>query len=250
MTKVKVRAGKGAVTQAQEGGDYGDPPPVGLYHLELKGLDQKTAKGANGGKYLSCRWQPIAAGREGEPLDKKLGSVWDVVSFSEDSEWARARFALALGAQPNRAGNVDLDVELDATKPGSPIGTVVLGRVKADKDLEGNYKPAIGWIGPLNAPTEDSEEFADDEEEVGEEVDEEEATEDFGEEDELLTEDILADYNNKELAALLTEFDLDKAALTVKVKGKVNVDKTRTKMIAAILEAQGADEEDDDEDPF
>lgn len=250
MAKIKVRAGKAAVEQAQSGGDFGDPPKPGLYHLKLMKVEQKANKDGKG-KHLSFRWQPVGVGREGAKPEEKLGSVWDRVSLtSEDAEWSRARVALALGAKPNRAGNVDLDIELDETKPGSPVGIICLGRVASDTDLEGNYRPKLGWIGVNEAAPEDSEAF-DDEEEA---EDEEEATEDFEEEEEgeLLTEADLEEYDNKGLAALLTDFDLDKNALTVKVKGKVNVPKTRAKMIAAILEAQGAEEDEDggDEDPF
>lgn len=252
MAKIKLRAGKSAVEQAESGGDFGDPPKPGLYHLKLEGLDQLDNKNGDG-KHLSCRWRPVGVGREGTKPEEKLGSVWDRVSLSsEAAEWARARLAIALGAKPNRTGAVQLDLELDASKPGSPIGTVCLGRVARDEDMDGNYRPKLGWIGPLEASAESDEEggFEDDEEEAAEAFDEDEAPDE--DESEVFTEDELNAMDNKELAALLPDFDLDAKALKVVVKGKVNVPKTRAKMIASILEAQGVDEDeaDSDEDPF
>jgi hypothetical protein len=253
MAKIKLRAGKDAVEQAESGGDFGDPPKPGLYHLKLESVDQMDNKDGQG-KHLSCRWRPVGIGREGAKPSDRLGVVFDRVSLtSEAAEWARARFAIALGAKPNRSGAVTLDIELDPTKPGSPVGTAVcLGRVARDEDLEGNYRPKLGWLGPLDATAEsdDEEGFEDDEEEATEAFDDDE---DVGgeEDDEILTEEDLDAMEPKEIAALLPDFDLSADDLKVKVKGKLDVNKSKAKMIAAILEAQGAEEEGDpDEDPF
>lgn len=274
MVKVKVRAGKEAVKQAQEsGGDFGDPPQPGLYHLKIAHLEQRTTQnGPNkGGKYLSVRYQPVGTGREGAKIEKKVSGVFDTVSLtSEDSDWVRARFALALGQQPNKAGVVELEVEMDATKPGSPVGKVILGRVKAGKDLDGNYKPEIGWIGPLEGAGEEGEGF---EEEDAMSEEDEEASSPFGEEEEAedeeeaeeeeesgdyYTEESLAALSPKELGAAAGEFDLDTKDYLVKLtkganKGKPDIKKTSAAIIAAILEAQGVEEEgegDDDDNPF
>lgn len=254
MAKIKLRAGKDAVEQAQSSPDFGDPPKPGLYHLKLEAIESKENKDGKG-QHLVCRWKPVGLGREGTKPDEALGAVWDRVSLSSDAaEWTRARLAIALGAKPNRTGNVQLDVELDSTKPGSPVGTVCLGRVARDEDLDGNYRPKLGTILPLEATSENGDEGGFEDDEDDEETtsafdDEEEGGE---EEDDLLTKADLEAMDNKELAALLPEFDLDPASLKVKVKGKISVEKTRVKMITAILDAQGADEEDEDsdEDPF
>lgn len=255
MAKIKLRAGKDAVTQAQSGeGDWGEPPRPGLYHFRLDALDKRDNKDGDG-QHLSLRWRPVGIGREGTKPEDKLGSVWDRVSLtSEAAEWVRARLAIALGAKPNRSGAVILDIELDATKPGSPIGTVVLGRVKGGKDLEGDYRPEMGWIGPLEATPENEEEggFSDDEDEV----DEEEASSPFDEDEaepegDLLTREQLENMENKELGGVAKDFDINTKQYAKKVKGKVQPD--RAGLIDAILEAQGGEEEpseDDDEDPF
>jgi hypothetical protein len=58
----------------------------------------------------------------------------------------------------------------------------------------------------------------------------------------LLTQEELEAMDPKELGATAKEFDLVTDNLLVKVRGKVNVEKTKEAIIAAILEAQGADD--------
>ena len=258
MGKIKLTAKKEAVDQAAGGDDWGDPPKPGLYHLRLEGIELRDNKEGTG-KYLSVRWKPIGTGREGTKPEEKIGAVWDNVSTtSEASEWSRARLAIALGAKPNRAGNVTLDIELDPDKPGNPIGTVVLGRVKGGKNnLTGDYEANLGWYGPLEVSAESGEDdgFADEEdasEESGEETEDDEFGEDEASEDnELLTSSDLENMENKELGVVAKDFDIDTKSFVKKVKGKTVAD--RAGLIDAILEAQGADADTTDEegdDPF
>jgi hypothetical protein len=249
MVKVKLRASKSDVESA-ESSDFGEPPKPGLYHLKLEGLEQKDNKSGDG-KHLVCRWRPVGLGREGSKLTERLGSVWDRVSLtSEEAGWSRARLAIALGGKPNRAGNVDLSLELDSTKPDSPIGSIVLGRVASDTDQAGDYRPKIGSLMPLDATAESEDEPGFDED------DEEEAVADFGDEEEvaaeaddgeLLTRADLEEMDNKDLGLLArNDFELNTKQFAKKVKGKTVAD--REALINAILEAQGGEPEDNDED--
>lgn len=194
----------------------------------------------------------MGSGREGTKLDKSYSAVWDNVSLtSEASEWSRARLAIALGAKPNRSGAVQLDLELDPQKPGSPVGTVCLGRVASDKDLDGNYRAKIGFIGPLEVTSEKDEAFSEDDEEEEDSPfeDEEEGEEEEGD---LFTREDLENMENKELGQVAKDFEINTRDFVSKVKGKTVPD--REGLIAAILEAQGIDEEEDDlssdDDPF
>ena len=73
--------------------------------------------------------------------------------------------------------------------------------------------------------------------------------------DELLVRDELELMELKELGGVCQDFDLTPQDYIVKVRGKTDADATKAAVIDAILEAQGAADEDteegaDPEDPF
>ncbi len=259
MAKIKIKASKDAVEKAGESGDFEQPKP-GLYVAELVQCDPGHAKGDDGKPdknrpYLECVYKITGVGREGAKPESPLARLWDYVSFTPTSEWKVAQFALAMGI-PLKNGAIDGTIENEANKPGTVIGTKVLARVKADKDLEGNYRGKIGNVTHIDSGTksETADAFDDsdgDAEEASPFDDSDEGETSTEEEDDLLTEEDLANMDNKELAEVAKEFDIEPKEFIKVVKGKKQAQ--RAELIAAILEAQGGDEEGedgDDEDPF
>lgn len=257
MAKVKIKASKEAVEKAQDQGDFVQAPK-GIYTAELKECNPGHAKGSDSKPdksrpYLECVWKIDGVGREGEKLDTQYAQIWDYVTFGEETEWKRAQFGAAVGL-PVKNGEIDGEIEIEEGKPGTVIGKRALIRVKGDKDQDGDYKAKIGWMGPLSGPALADDPLADEPEA--------EPDDPFGEggedgEVELLTREDLEAMELKELGALAqTDFDITPQDHIVKVKGKVSPDKTKEKLIDAILEAQGAEEEpeaeteENPEDPF
>lgn len=256
MAKIKITAGKQAVEEAGKRKDF-VPPRPGLYVAALAGVEVRKTKDEQS-EYVVLRWQPTHIGRnKSEAVADDVGSVWDNVTFDESTDWKRAQVALALGAKPNRQGNVTLEIEPDESKPGTDIGKEVLLKVKAGKNLDGDYRAETAWVAPFEADADEGEGFQDDDEDEGEAVnpfDDDAGTEVEGGSDEpdedLWTAETLSELEPKELAEACREFDLDPDDLKVKVKGKVNVPKTLNAMVSAILEAQNGTDDGDDEDPF
>lgn len=248
MAKIKIKAGKDAVEKAGESGDFEQPQP-GIYIAELTEINEGFSKGEDNKPdksrpRLECIYKIVGEGRDGSKPEKQYSRLWDYVSFSEAAEWKVAQFGLALGLKMKN-GAIDDAIETDADKPGTVIGRTVMIRVKKDSDLEGNYRGKIASLMPVGGGDEDlgdvdEPEFADDVDE-----DEEEAFGGDDEGDDLLTEEDLDAMENKELASTAKEFDIDPKQF----KGK----KARANIIAAILEAQAADPDEDDgddEEPF
>lgn len=259
MGKIKIQVGKKDVEQAQSSGDFEQAPP-GVYVAELKTCEPGHAKGSDGKPdkdrpYLACTYAIIGVGREGAKLDKgkKYSNLWDYVSFSEAAKWKMAQFGIAMGL-PIKAGAINASIETEAGKPGTIIGTKVLLSVKADKDLQGDYKGSVRSVSPLAG--DDADLFDDDEEgsedlEDSEEEFDEEGDDDGSEDEDLLTAEELEEEDLKSLGVIAEEFDLDPKDFVVKTKaGKTNKVKTKAAVIEAILEAQGADEDEDEEEPF
>lgn len=259
MAKVRIKASKESVEKAEDQGDFVQAPK-GIYTAELTEVNPGHTKGKDGKPdktrpYLECVWKIDGKGREAEPLDERYSSIWDYVTFSDESDWKRAQFGTAVGL-PVKNGEIDGDIEIEAGKPGTVIGARALVRIKGDKDQDGDYKAKIGWMGPLSGPALPDNPMAggDDEPEA--------ADDPFGggssEEEELWTAETLGELDLKELGAeASTNWDLTPQDFIVKVRGKVSQDKTKEKLIAAILEAQGAEEEegsgdaeDNSDDPF
>lgn len=189
------------------------------------------------------------------------GSVWDNVTFDEGTEWKRAQVAIALGGKTKRDGSVELELELDPNVPGTSIGTKVLMKVKSGKNQDGDYRPDIQFLSPFDPDDSGSSAFADDDgdddpEDNTNPFDDADTGTDDGDDD-LWTEEGLRDLEPAALSEEAKAFDLDPSELKVFTgRGKarkVDVDKTITAMVEAILEAQNGDPDADDgsaEDPF
>lgn len=257
MAKIRIKASAEDVEQAASGGDFEEPKP-GIYTAELVECEPGYTKGEDGQPdkdrpYLKCVYKITGEGREGKKPSANFSRQFDYVSFTEGSKWKVAQFAVAMGLPQKQDGSIDGHIENEANKPGTVIGRKVLLRVKSDKDLDGNYRGKPGWVGPIDAGTksETSSVFDDTDEKEEEASDpfEDEGDGDKEDGEDLLTEDDLANMDNKELGATAKEFDIDPKDFIVKnSKGKKEAD--RAGLIAAILEAQGAEGEGDDEDPF
>jgi hypothetical protein len=207
--------------------------------------------------YLNIGAFPVAHGRSGEPLDTpegvRWGTIWDRVSLSPAAEWRLTQFCLAMGLKVNSKGEIVGSLELDEGKPGTIIKKRALLRVKGGSNLEGEYRAEAGAWSPYE-PTDTGEGF-EDEESVGDDEASEEEADAFGDDgdgdEEYYTAESLSELDNDGLKDAAGEFDLDVKDYVVKVRGKTNVPKTRDAIIEAILEAQGVeDNEEDDEEPF
>lgn len=249
MAKVRMKAGKEAFEKA--GQDRGDfvLPKVGWYTAVLNECNDGYSKDSNGDEdksrpRLECIYQITGVGREDEPTTENYGNLWDYVSFSEESEWKRAEFMKALGLADDAA-----DVEFDTDEV---TGTKVLVRIKHEKGRSKDDPPRakIAKLLPFTDEDRDAA-FSGDADGTTEDVD-------FGtdaepEGDPYLTEEDLNAMDIKELGKVAGEFDLDPQSFVVRNRAKkVDLEKTKAAVIAAILEAQGAPEGDDDlgDDPF
>lgn len=264
MAKVRLKASAEDVKKALSSGDF-EPAPVGLYVAELASCEPKYTKdeskpdGVDKDRpYLNCGWKIIGlldnqdkTKQKPLPEGTNYGRVYDVVSFGESSKWKVAQFGITIGAK-TKNGEIDDEVEIEADKPGTIIGTKAILRVKADKDQNSNYKPAVGFTGPLDGTKGDaaSSAFADDP------GDDDSGTDPFaeGSEDaEGFTEEQLEAEDLKSLGAILKEnYDGSPQDHIVKTKaGKIDTAKTKAAVIQAILEAQSSgDEAGNEEDPF
>jgi hypothetical protein len=283
VAKIKIQAGKEAVEQAASFGEFEEAPP-GLYTGKVKsvefGYSKTDGKEDKDRPRLECIYTLTGVGREGAPFPegKRYGQVWHYVSFSAASATNRAQFGLAMGL-PLKNGEIDGTIETEEGKPGTVVGKELLVSIKADTDLQGNYRAKVRSVNPIGGGSEGggdggnvSSLFADDDDDdTGSEPDGDledgfDDDADGGEPAPYLTEEDLKDEDEypdlKSLGAVAAEFDIEPRDHLVKYasganKGKPNVAKTRAALIAAILEAQGAPDEDeagetapDEEDPF
>lgn len=268
MSKIKLSVTKEGMEEALE--DSGDLvlPPKGYHLLRLEEVVPGHTQGDKDRPNIKMQWKIVGVGREGKKVEENYMHIFDYVSFSEASQWKRDEVAAALGLKmKGKAKAGDLEMEIDPGKPGTVIGTVVLGRIKIDAATEQyDASPKIAKLLPVPDETAVPDAFGEDddtsedapesdpftEDEDGE--DSEEETEAGDEEDgELLTREDLEGMEPKELAETASEFDIDISDFTGKGKSKAAQKKDKMKqVIDAILEAQGdgGEDEDDDEDPF
>lgn len=248
MAKVRMQAGKDAFEKA--GQDQGDfvLPKAGWYTGMLKSCTDGYSKDSEGNEdkkrpRLECIYEIVGVGREDEPATENYGNLWDYVSFSAESEWKRAEFMKAMGLADDAA---DLEFDTDEVE-----GTKVLMRIKHEKGRTKDDPPRakIAKLLPFTDEDRDAA-FSGEADSTTEEVD-------FGTDaeggDPYLTEEDLNAMDIKELGKVAGEFDLDPQSFVVRNRAKkVDLEKTKAAVIAAILEAQGAPEgaEDDGDDPF
>lgn len=264
MAKVKIKVGKEDVEKSADAGDFEQAPP-GMYVFELKEVNPGYTKGDDGKEdksrpYLECIWKPIGSGREGAPLTAQLSQIWDYVSFGEASKWKMAQFALAVGLKVNAKGEIDSEIEIEEGKPGTIIGTKAIGRVKKDKDQEGNYRAKIGGLYNMDGAAAESgdDAFAEEGGDDAEEANDSPFGDDAGEVgEELWTEEtLMAVEDLKALGEEAKAFDLTPQEFIVRKGKAVDQDATKAALVAAILEAQngpaddGAAEEALPDDPF
>jgi len=252
MAKVKMKATtedfeKGSQDQC----DFVTPAP-GYYILQLQevnagfSIDQKTGEEDKKRPRLECIWKVTGVGTEDiEPTDN-YGNVWDYISFSAESGFSRGRFLRATGVAK---GNEDFDgeIEIEEGQPGTIIGVKVLARLKNQRGRKTSDNPnptpraKIASMLPYaerNTIGEGGEAFAG----VSEDDVDSGTSEDTGSDDPY-TEAELDAMEPKELGGVARDdFNLDPNELLVKVRGKVNVDKSKAKLIEAILEAQNAED--------
>ncbi len=243
MAKVTFKIPKKAFEDAADQGDFEQAPP-GLYVAKLTSCEPHQAK--TDGKpdpkkpSLECIYQIVGVGREGEKPPVRYSQIWDYVSLrdSEDVHWKQAQFAASMGLGD---GSKSVNVSKD---PSEFVGTLVLLRVKKDKDQEGNYRAKAGWIGPNEG--EEADAFAEAEGEEDAEDTEETFDEEAEDEDDTLydAEDLKA-MDREEFKALCGQYG-------IVVKGK-----KKAELIDLVLEAQAeaigeedGDEADDDDEPF
>lgn len=273
MVKVKIQATEEDVAKAGEDlGDFVVPKP-GFYVLQLVECTPGFSKDGNGEEdksrpRLECVYEIVAEGKEQAEPKANYGRLWDYVTFSKEAGWSRARFVKAFYPDKVKDGKA-LDVEIDTDEV---VERKVFARIKNERDKLRSeeagstvQRARIANLLPLDgmdsyeeaAYSSDAFGGAEDAE-GGDEDPFGGSTEDAG--DDLLTEEELKGYDLKELGNVAKEFDLDPTDSIVKYvrganKGKVNQESTKEKIIAAILEAQGADDGDGgdaggDEDPF
>ncbi len=242
MAKVTFKIPKKAFEDAADQGDF-EQAPKGLYVAKLTSCEPHNAK--TDGKpdpkkpSLECIYQIVGVGRDGEKPPVRYSQIWDYVSLrdSEDVHWKQAQFATAMGLGD---GKKNVNVSKD---PSEFVGTLVLLRVKADKDQQGEYRAKVGWIGPNEG--EEADAFADAEDNDPAAGDDEEFEEGGEDEDDdtIYDADDLKAMDREEFKALCDQYE-------IKVKGK-----KKGELIDLVLQAQQeaideeADGEDDDE-PF
>lgn len=269
MGKLKLAVTKDGIEEAAD--DPGDLvlPPKGVYILRLESVTPGYKKTEGGGEDKSkpnakFQWKIVGVGREGAEPEANFMHIFDYVTFSKETQWKRDDVGYALGLSTGRAKSKTFDLEIDPDVPGTVIGTQVLGRIKIEKQDGYDPSPKIAKLHPLAASDQVPDAFADDDEtseeppeddpfEGDEEEPEEEGEEGEDEESEdedLLTMEDLEAMTGAELAATAKDFDIDPADFTGKGRSAAAKKKNKMQQVReAILEAQGA-EEGDDEDPF
>lgn len=210
-----------------------EPPKKGIYQARVKEINPGFSKGDDGKPdkkrpRLEVVWE-IIGDSDGDAdalatLGHEGGSclsawVWDYVSFSDASEWKQAQFFKTLGvANPKKTKG-----KFDAEKfEGKFVAKI---RVKADTNLDGDYKAKVAATWPWEDADPDTSDIDD------ELADELADTEEWDKES-------LGDLELAELKNVARQFDVEVA------KGK-----KKNTYIKEILAAQEeADEDEDEED--
>lgn len=280
MAKFTIKAKAEDVEKAGEDlGDFEVPKP-GFYFLKIveanpgyskkKGTDEEDPDKPR----IEVVYEIVGEGASKAEPKANYGRVWDYISFGDGyPATRRAELAMALDPSLTKA-DIEKGVDFDTD---DMVEREVYARIKHEKDKRKSeeekktvMRARIALV--LAADSADSYQAAEFDGDAYADADEEEPTEDSpfegdegGEDggDDLLTQEELEGYDLKELGNVAKEFDLDPKESIVKFsrganKGKTNPDKTKEKLIEAILEAQsgdeepsGADEDDgDDDDPF
>lgn len=266
MAKFRMQASAEDVVKADE--DMGEfvVPPAGFYVVQLIEVNPGYSKGSDGEEdksrpRLECVYEIVAEGREQAEPKANYGRLWDYVSFSKEAGWHRANFTKSLYPEAVQDdGTIDIELDTD-----DMVERKMLARIKHERDKrasdEAGKRVDRARIARFYSLDDDSafddtadttDAYADSGSDAAAEADP--FAEVGGDEtdDGLLTEDELDKMDLKELGTVAKEFDLEPTSFIVKTRNKLDQEKTKAAVIAAILEAQGDDGNDDggDEDPF
>lgn len=244
MAKIKFKVDESDLEKVDQDSANFVLPPKGYYVLAIKEANPGFSKtdGVEDKKKprLEVICEIVGVGTSGEAVTENYGNIWEYISFSKDSGWKRGEMLWALGyIDSKEAAEVDID-------PEELIGMQFLARLKHDNSGDEPRAKIAKWLRYADGDTEAA--FGDGGGDEGGDV--------FGGDEggtEYLTAEGLGELDMKELGVVAKEFDLDPNEFLVKVKGKLDLVKTKDAVIAAILEAQGAPGEDeggDEESPF
>jgi hypothetical protein len=241
MAKVRIKATTDDFEKAAQ--DQGEfvVPPNGYYVLTLKECNDGLSKDDDGNPdpkrpRLECIYEITGVGMEDAPVEENYGNVWDYVSFSADSGWRRGQWLKAMHLSD---GTKEFNKEIETDEL---IGTRVIGRLARQRGRTKDDAPRAKLRSLMRF--EDSDAGAAFGSGSGAPEGDAEA-EDYSEEE-------LQDMDLKELGRIAREeFELNPEDSVVKVRGKVSNDKTKDKIVAAILAEQGgSDEAEEDDSPF
>jgi hypothetical protein len=217
---------------AQDQGEF-VVPRDGYYVLTLKECNDGFSKDEDGKEdkkrpRLECIYEITGVGMEDAAVEENYGNVWDYVSFSAESGWRRGQWLKAMGLSD---GTEEFNDEIETDEL---IGTRIIGRLARQRGRTKDDAPraklrSLMAFEDADAGAAFGSAPADAAEEEG---------------DEPYTEAELRELDLKELGRIAKEeFELNPDDSVVKVRGKVNNAKTMDKIVAAILEAQGGDDE-------
>lgn len=274
MTKIKIKASAEEAAKAgQDQGEFEVPKP-GYYHLKLVEANAGYSKDKDGNEdeekpRIECVYEIVGEGIECAETDKNYGRIWDYVTFGDGyAATRRVEWVMAFDANADIADITSGKYEIDTD---DLVERTVVARLKHEKDKQKTeeakaadrkaapvFRARIAMlINPASVDEHSVAEYNGDA--YGSANGGDESPDPFGDTapandapEDLLTEEELRAMDPKELGATAKEFDLDTTELLVKVRGKVDVDKTKAAIIAKILEVQAADEpeEDDGSNPF
>lgn len=169
MPKVKAKVTQ---EQVQEGWGGGfSPAPIGPYRARTRTVTHGYSKNADGSldqgrQRLEVVWELTARidnGQE-ESLPTRYSNVYDYIAFSEGHAPKMAQFAVAIGKiDPNnkrKTYNIEWDyAELDHQVKAAQ-GKEAIITLTPDTDLNGNYRPRVGAMLPIDGA--DSDDLEDD----------------------------------------------------------------------------------------
>ena len=229
---------------------YEQPKP-GVYRAKVHEVTLGYSKGENGKPDKSRPRLEVIY----EITDKKYkgARLWEYISFGETSQWKMDQFLQAFGiaTKKKRTGSF---------KTEAIVGEACKLRIKAGKNLEGEYRGEVGAVLPMADEEDDEDEDFEDEEPEDMEDDEEDEEEDEEEDDEDAADEEDEDEDEEEPEARHYDMDelsgmalagLKDVASDLELEPPSTVLKNKTKLATWIFENQpveAGDDEDEEED--
>lgn len=247
--KVRIKASTDDFEKAEQ--DQGEfvLPPAGYYVLQLKEVNPGFSKDDDGKEdkkrpRLECVWSIVGVGVEDAPVEDNYGNVWDYITFGDSAGWHRAQWLKACDITD---GTKEFDGEVDIDEL---IGTKIVARLAQERGRTKDDPKKAKIRSMIKYGDADTSAAFGEADDAGDEPFG--GGDDEGSTDEPYTEEELLALEPKELGTIAKEeFSLDPAEYIVKVRGKVNVDKSKAALVEAVLAAQAeAEGEDDGENPF